>query len=140
MVEDTADFVAAFEATTLPREQWTHAAHLRVAWWYARTRPYPDSLDAMRAGILRYNKVIGVETTDDSGYHETVTVAWMCIMHGLVRDDPDETDFDRFCTSHPDVLDKLILLRHYSRACLESITSRTSFVEPDVTPLPTPNA
>ena len=138
MTVDTAEFVASFEATTLSKDQWTHEAHVRVAWWYARTRPFPESLDAMRAGILRYNEVIGVETTADSGYHETVTVAWIRIMHDLVRGRSMEEDFDDFCSSHPDVLDKRILLRNYTPQHLMSPEARAAFVEPDLSPLPSP--
>lgn len=136
MTVDTAEFVASFEATTLPKDLWNHEAHVRVAWWYARTRPFPESLDAMRAGILRYNEVIGVETTADSGYHETVTVAWIRIMHDLVRGRAMEENFEGFCTSHPDMMDKRILLRNYTPERLMSSEARASFVEPDVMPLP----
>jgi len=138
MTIDSDEFVASFEATTLPKDLWTHEAHVRVAWWYARTRPFPESLDAMRAGILRYNEVIGVETTADSGYHETVTVAWIRIMHDLVRGRSMGDDFDDFCTSHPDVLDKRILLRNYTPQRLMSPEARAAFVEPDLSPLPSP--
>ena len=136
MCASTDEFVASFEATALPRDQWTHEAHVRVAWWYARTRPFPESLDAMRAGILRYNEVIGVETTADSGYHETVTVAWIRIMHDLVRGRATEESFDDFCASNPDVMDKRILLRNYTSQRLMSPDARAAFMEPDLSPLP----
>ena len=34
-----ADFQAAFEAGTLPKAAWTHAAHFRVAWFYLGRLP-----------------------------------------------------------------------------------------------------
>jgi len=135
---DTAKFVASFEATTILKELWTHEAHVHVAWYYARSRPFDDALESMRAGIQKYNVVIGVESSDDSGYHETVTVAWMRIMHALVQGRSGEERFDQFLEAHPELLEKQILLKYYSRACLMSSEARTGFVEPDVSFLPMP--
>jgi len=134
---DTAGLVSAFEETTLPRECWTHEAHIHVAWHYARTRCPEDAIEAMRSGIRRYNEVIGVESGQHSGYHETVTVAWMRIMHSMVQGRSAEEAFDEFLAAHPELLEKRILLKYYSRECLLSSEARAGFVEPDVRSLPT---
>lgn len=138
LIVNTVEFIEAFENTTLPKELWTHEAHVHAAWYYARSRPFDDALEAMRTGIQKYNLVIGVDAGDDSGYHETVTVAWMRIMHSMVQGRSAEEAFDEFLDAHPELLEKQILLRYYSRACLVSSEARAGFVEPDISSLPLP--
>jgi hypothetical protein len=65
--------VAQFENCTLPKEEWTHQAHLTVGLWYASRLPYQEALVAVREGILRLNAAHGVPTTPTRGYHETIT-------------------------------------------------------------------
>ena len=68
------DLVAGFEDGTLPREEWTHAAHLTMALWYLVN--YPDDTESVRRirdGIKHYNAAVGVVSTPTSGYHETLT-------------------------------------------------------------------
>lgn len=45
-------------------------------------------------------------------------------------------DFDEFCTPHPDMLDKRILLCNDTPQRLMSPDVRAVFVEPDLSPLP----
>ncbi len=68
--------VSAWEAGTLPRAEWTHAAHVTVAAWYVFAEGV-DALDRMRAGIQRYNAAVGIVSTPDYGYHETITRFWV---------------------------------------------------------------
>jgi len=65
-----AEFLAAFEACTIPKADWTHEAHVRMAWLYLTSRPFPDALQRIRTGIRRYNDSLG-----GTGYHDTITVA-----------------------------------------------------------------
>ena len=37
--EEVIAIARAFEAKTLPKEQWTHAAHFATALWLLRCRP-----------------------------------------------------------------------------------------------------
>lgn len=77
--------LAAFYAGTLPRSAWNHRAHLTVALTVARTVPDCDAIATMRAAILRFNAAAGIESTPDSGYHDTLTVFYMAI---VARDAP----------------------------------------------------
>ncbi len=68
-----------WETGTLPKAQWTHAAHVAVGSYYAVC--YRDSaLEKTRAGILRYNQAAGTANTETSGYHETLTCFWAGIL------------------------------------------------------------
>jgi hypothetical protein len=67
----------AFEACTLPRSQWNHAAHLTVALWYLVRYSPSEAIQRIRSGIQRYNAAAGIVTTNNSGYHETLTLFWI---------------------------------------------------------------
>lgn len=71
------EFLAAFEAAALTRSEWTHEAHVRMAWLYARREPgILAALAKIRTGIKRLNAALG---TDEALYHETVTCAFAAI-------------------------------------------------------------
>ena len=54
-------FLKAFEAQSISREDWTHEAHVRMAWLYARREPSREAaLDKIRNGIKRLNAVNAV--------------------------------------------------------------------------------
>ena len=68
---DDASFLSQFEQRTLPFDQWTHRAHVKVAYLYLSKHPLPEALDRMRTGILAYNAANDVPQTDTVGYNET---------------------------------------------------------------------
>jgi hypothetical protein len=90
--------------------------------------------DHVRAGIRKYNESHGNYT----GYHDTVTVAFLRIIAAKRRG--GET-FAAFKHRNPDVFskDRPILLNDYSPLQLESDAARAEFLEPDVAPLPSQN-
>ncbi len=59
---------------TLPKKEWTHAAHFAAAFWVLR-RPDMDAARDMPGLIRAYNEATGVANTDTTGYHETITLA-----------------------------------------------------------------
>ena len=42
------ELLSAFEGLTLPLAQWTHRAHVRVAFTYLRRHPFEEALGRMR--------------------------------------------------------------------------------------------
>lgn len=125
------EFLAAFEATTLPRPEWTHQAHVRMAWLYLTRLPFAEAVQKARAGIRGYNAAQG----NHIGYHDTVTVAFVRLIASRLA---AGEGFVAFLERNADLLDRQCppLLRHYSRAKLESAEARAGFVEPDLLPLP----
>ena len=78
------EFIAAFERQGVPRDDWTHEAHVRMTWLYARrASSYEATLDKVRSGIRALNAVNHVKS---KLYHETVTIAFASIIRfGLYR-------------------------------------------------------
>jgi hypothetical protein len=128
-------------ACALPREAWTHEAHLAATTYLILCRPDVD-LDAELSGIIRrFNVSVGGVNSDTEGYHETITRAFL---HGvrlfLARSRNGETLHQ--------IVNGLLLspmgsrdwpLRFYSRERLFSVEARREWVEPDLlalSPLP----
>ena len=128
------DFLLAFEECRIPKERWTHEAHVRMAWLYLRQRPLDEVIPIVRRGIQRYNSSLG----NTEGYHETITVAYLMLIDQRVDRGPAASTFAAFSESHPTLLDRTMtaLLEHYSRDLLFSPEARGTFVEPDQVPLP----
>ena len=61
----------------LPREEWTHEAHLAATTYLCFDRPEID-LDAELPGIIRgFNESVGGVNSDTEGYHDTITRAFL---------------------------------------------------------------
>ncbi len=124
------ELLRAFEGATLGGDEWTHEAHLRVAWWYSAHMGVEEATDAMREGIKRLNAAHGVEATATGGYHETLTVVWVGVVWRLCGR-AHHVDSGAFLAAYPELLDKGLPLRWYTRERLMSAEAREGFVPPD---------
>ncbi|WP_263366656.1 hypothetical protein [Edaphobacter bradus] len=88
-------FLAAFEDCTLPKSRWTHSAHLFTGACYVHAHGPALATDLMRERIKRYNLAVGGQNTPTSGYHETITVAWIKLLDRLLRTVRDSAPITR---------------------------------------------
>jgi len=58
---------------TLPKTDWTHAAHFAAAIAILRD-PKFEAFEDMPKIIQAYNEATGVQNTDTGGYHHTITI------------------------------------------------------------------
>jgi hypothetical protein len=122
-------FLRRFEAASL--DSFTHRDHLRVAFAYARRGGVEHAVRQARRGLRHITAAHG----ESERYHDTLTAAWAHVVaHHAVAD--TGTDFDAFLAAHPRLLDRELLLAHYTRERLFSPTARARFVEPDLVALP----
>jgi hypothetical protein len=133
-------FAAQFTALTLTREQWTHAAHLRVGAWHVDRYGADEALNRLRRGIRVLNESFGNVNTDSAGYHETITAAYVrLIALFLARCDPSAPLEDKVGALLASPLaDKSVLRAFWSRELMMSPRARASWVEPDLAPLALP--
>src|SRR5947209_18398061 len=128
--------VRGFDDCTLPRERWTHSAHLTVALWNLLQYDWPEASARVRAGIKRYNAAHAVATTPTTGYHETLTLFWLRRVRSFLEDGCNEA---RPLVALPNELvataDKNLPLAYYTRERLFSPEARAGWVEPDLKPL-----
>ena len=125
-------------ARSLPREEWTHEAHLGATTYLLTGRPDVD-LDTELPGIIRrYNESVGGVNSDTEGYHETITRSFL---HGVRL---FLAEADREAALH-ELVNALLRspmgsrdwpLRFYSRERLFSVEARRNFVAPDIAALP----
>jgi hypothetical protein len=121
---------------SLPKAEWTHAAHFAAAFWLLR-HPHLDALRDMPGLIRAYNEATGVPNTDTGGYHETITLGSLRAARAWLEARP-------MMKLH-EALESLLgseygrsdwLLTYWSRPVLFSVTARRTWVEPDLKPLP----
>ena len=129
------DLVRAFEDCTLPKPLWTHQAHLTVAMWYLVHYSGREATARIRNGIKRFNAAKGVKTTPIGGYHETMTMFWICVVSRyLLFADADCSFIELVNRMLESCADKNLPLKYYSRELLMSVRARASWVEPDLKP------
>lgn len=78
--------VRGFEGGTWPGKEWKHRQHVILAACYVLEGD--DALEKLRTRIPLYNVSQGGENTEDSGYHETLTVFWYWLIRGFVESLP----------------------------------------------------
>jgi hypothetical protein len=125
-------------ARRLPREEWTHEAHLAATTYLILNHPQID-LDAELPGLIRrYNESVGGVNDDTQGYHETITRAYL---RG-VRLFLEEAD-----TGRPihELVNELLMspmgrrdwpLRFWTKESLISDEARRGWVAPDLAAMP----
>ena len=129
--EEVKRLVMAFEERTLPKEEWTHAAHLTVGLYYCLNCPFAVAKNWMSDGILWLNDSHGTPNTDTGGYHETLTMFWLLTIEEFVGKTK--------CGGRAEMANRLIAscdtklpFKFYSREFLFSADARARYVEPDM--------
>lgn len=135
---DIEHLAARFRACTLPKEEWTHAAHFATALWLILRQPDPAPESVMPALIRRYNESVGGINSDSSGYHETITQASLHMARALVATLPaDVTPASAVAALNRSPLgDKDWPFTYWSRDRLMDPPARRGWIAPDLQPLP----
>ncbi|MGI8908104.1 MAG: hypothetical protein ACR2IE_16645 [Candidatus Sumerlaeaceae bacterium] len=104
------DFLAAFENTSLPLNQWHHREHLRVAYLYLCGNNWTAALQKMRYGVQQYNTAHAIAQSPAGGYHETLTYAWLRLVQFVLEQFGAEINSEAFLDKHSQLLEKRVLL------------------------------
>lgn len=124
-------FVAEWQAGTLAPARWTHAAHVAVAAHVAFLDPAGEAYATMRAGILHFNQCVGVQNTETSGYHETLTRFWSGTISRFVSEGRFATSFDAACAAVQEYgNDRDFFRAHYDFDVLKDRHARFTWVPP----------
>lgn len=137
MAESLTDQLAArFRERTLPKQEWTHTAHLKVGLWHLLRSPANEALERLREGISRYNESVGGVNSPTSGYHETITRFYVWAIDLYLKNADRDRSVDELAEGLIAVCGaKDFPLRYYSRDRLMSTEARLAWVEPDLAPL-----
>jgi hypothetical protein len=127
------EFRVAFETGAFAPADFSHRAHVRLAYVYLADTDLDLALERMRAALIAFLSHHGIPATK---YHETLTRAWILAVHHFMHRSPDAASADDFIARNPLLLDSKIMLTHYSAGLLFSDAARAAFVEPDLDPIP----
>jgi hypothetical protein len=121
---------------TLPKREWTHAAHFAAA-LFILSRHGAEAETRMPPLIRAYNEATGTPNTDSSGYHETITFASLRAARATLeagKNAPLSRVLERLMES--DLGKSGWLLAYWRQETLFSPEARRGWVEPDLAPLP----
>ena len=124
-------------ARSVPKSDWTHAAHFASALWLLVCHPEVDLSASMPGMIRAYNESVGGQNTDTSGYHETITQASIRAARAFLAERPQKPLFETCNELMSSELGKSDwLLVYWTHPRLFSVEARRSWMEPDIKPLP----
>ena len=136
--EEIARIGRGFLDRSLPREDWTHAAHFAAALWLMRHRPDIDLPGAMPGLIRAFNEAKGGVNSDTTGYHETITQASLRAARPFLAVNAPEVPLFRIVAAllGTELGNPNWLLEYWSRDRLMSVAARREWGEPDRKALP----
>jgi hypothetical protein len=124
-------FLATFQRGDFAGDAFPHRAHLRMAWLYVTALGPERAVQKAAAGIRNLAQHNGRPAL----YHDTLTRAWVYLVAATVAHHRFAT-FAEFIAHSPQLLDKQLLLRHYSPDVLSSARARATWIAPDLSPIP----
>jgi hypothetical protein len=133
------ELINQFEMLTLPFEQWTHRAHVRVAYCYLSTRRFREAMECICSGIRAFNAANNVPKGPTSGYNETTTVAFIRLIFAVMQaygKAMPTADSEAFYQMHPQLMHRHVLRFFYSPEQRLHPDAKRTFVPPDLTDLP----
>lgn len=125
--------VFTFTQKTLPKSEWTHAAHIVVALWHNWHFEFDEAFTMVKRKIIAYNEAVGTPNTESSGYHETLTMFWMILTSNHLRIKEFQS-LEEACSTFLESTDalKTIPLEYYSKELLFSKIARRKWVRSDL--------
>jgi hypothetical protein len=133
-VEDK-ELIERFESCTLRGADFHHRDHVRVVWIYLQSNSVLETLGRFSAGLKRFAAANG----KPSLYHETITWAYVFLIHERLVCKEGKQSWSKFVAANPDLFDwkDNLLKSYYQDETLRSETARRTFVFPDRFPAET---
>jgi hypothetical protein len=126
---EEVNMVERFESGAISGDNFHHEDHVKLAWAYLQAHALPDALAQMTRGLKRFAQKNGVPER----YHETMTWAYMFIIHERIVTGGREQTWAEFADRNRDLIDggKRILDRYYESETLSSDIAKRFFLLPD---------
>ncbi len=126
-----SELISSLEDVSLKETQFTHEAHIRLAWIHLKNNGLNTAIDLVTKQIRAYVRHLGAQDK----YHHTLTIAAVKTVHHFIKISPFEP-FEKFIEHNPRLLSdfKTLVHTHYSEQLIQSELSRSSFCEPDLMP------
>lgn len=131
--KEIQSLVERFIAKTLPKDEWTHEAHLIMAIWHSLKYQEDRALELISRRIFNYNEAVGIKNSEAEGYHETLSRFWMKIASNFLKNQnfpSNEAACNEFLKS--DFTSKDLPLEFYDEETLFSASAKKNWVEPNL--------
>lgn len=130
-----AQFLNDFQTGVLPFEQWTHAAHIRMAYLVCRSSAsFEEALAKIRQGIQHFNGLHAAKLK--VGFHETMTQLWATLVWNATQQCASSiADSHAFIEQNSPLMASSLWKEYYSPALMFSPDAKGAFVPPDVKPI-----
>jgi hypothetical protein len=126
------ELTRALERGEIANESFHHLSHLHVAWVYLwESSGVEEAAAKMRNTLQRFAASAG----KPEKYHETITLFWVHLLAGLCGIGSRES-LKQIVQANPRLLEKNFPLAYYSPERLFSDKARSSWIKPDLKPLP----
>ena len=127
------EFLDAFLTCRVPASSFDHRGHLRAAWILLQRYPVDHAVEITCEGIARLAAHLGAPQK----YHCTLTAALVRLMAAGGAADR-AVSFEQFLAANTAIVHdaRAAIARHYSAELLATAEAKTTFVAPDLVPLP----
>ena len=127
--------ITLFKSATLPRTEWNHIAHLRVALYYTYSTKLSDDelLIHIRFSLICYAARTNPDYECTKRYHQTKTVFWIQQMRLFITNNPGKTldELDALLLG-TELVSNTYVEKFYSPEVLDSAKARATYVAPDL--------
>jgi len=128
----SADLARGIEDCTLPNPAFSHREHVQLTVYYLRTFGFPGAEAVMLRSLRRFAASLG----HGQKFHHTMSSAWVRLVGAALEGERDAHSFEAFLENNPELADKTLPLRYFSREWLFGDEARKGWVEPDIQALP----
>ena len=126
-----SQFEKEFNSCRISPADFTHEAHLRLAWINIRKYGIEQAELNIQNGLKNYVEFVGAKDK----YNATLTIAaTKAVYHFMLRSDSD--NFKDFLIEFPKLKNnfKELMAYHYGFDIYNSIKAKTEYLEPDLVP------
>jgi len=117
--------IEEFVAGRMSAAGFGHRAHVEAGYHLLKRHEFADAAQAYARAITAMATAAGAPDK----FHMTITVAMLSAIAERMSDSC--SNFDAFASQHPELFDRAMLLRHYSKERLECPQARQTFLLPD---------
>ena len=122
------EFIAGFEACTLPNGSFHHADHVRMAFLHLSRYPAIEALQRFSTSLIRFATAHGKPQL----YNETITWAFLLLIRERMARAGCQQTWDEFAAANPDLLGwKDLMKKYYRDETLFSDLAKSTFLFPD---------
>ncbi len=126
------EFATSFEKLELSPSDFTHEAHLRLAWIHINKYGWQQAEENINRQLLQFVAKVGAADK----FNKTVTCASVRIIADYMRQS-EAGNFAEFLAEYPALKSdfKGVISRHYGFDVFESEQAKQEFLQPDLLPL-----